>query len=202
MADARGDASIVDGDLMGAVTATYAVQDVGGVHSATAKLATAVAAVDVEKDVEGSASVLPELKVTVSSATVHPDAQPGEEKMEDDSVGNKRKLDFTGFKDLCDPEYSDDEEYEYESGEDVDNGNGASYTAKEEEKITTKVVASFYNCKIKKWHCPYRTTKPKSKDGRIDHLVSHVEDVAIRGDDYKIRGQHAALAKALTPLPK
>ena len=87
---------------------------------------------------------------------------------------------------------------QYDSGEDVYKGNFASFTAKEVEKIKAKGVASFFNRSIKKWRCPYCTTKPKSKDGRFDHLISHVEDVAIRWEDYKIRGQHAALAKALT----
>ncbi|XBI80541.1 hypothetical protein VPH35_089679 [Triticum aestivum] len=114
-------------------------------------------------------------------------------------MGNKRKLGLTGF-DPYDPEYSDDEEYEYDSREDVYNGNVASFTAKEVEKIKAKGVASFYNRKIKKWHCPYCTTKPKPKDGRFDHLVSHAEDVVIRREDYKITGQHASLAKALTPV--
>ncbi|XBH78620.1 hypothetical protein VPH35_104803 [Triticum aestivum] len=90
------------------------------------------------------------------------------------------------------------EEQEYDSGDDVYKGNAASFTAKEVEKIKAKGVASLYNRKIKKWHCPYCTTKPKPKDGRFDHLMSHVEDVAIHGEDYLIRGQHAALAKALT----
>ena len=31
---------------------------------------------------------------------------------EDYTVGNKRKMDLTGFKDLYNPEYSDDEVYE------------------------------------------------------------------------------------------
>ena len=88
---------------------------------------------------------------------------------------------------------------QYDSGEDVYKCNVASFTAKEVEKIKAKGVASFYNRKIKKWHCPYCTTKPKPKDGCFDHLLSHAEDVAIRGEDYMIRGQHAALAKALTP---
>ena len=88
---------------------------------------------------------------------------------------------------------------QYDSREDVYNGNVASLTAKEVEKIKAKGVASFYNRKIKKWHCPNCTTKPKPKDGRFDHLVSHAEDVAICGEDYMIRGQHVALAKALTP---
>ncbi|XBI29225.1 hypothetical protein VPH35_053259 [Triticum aestivum] len=202
MAGARGDVGAATGDLQGTVTATDALQDVGGIHGGARKLATAVAAVDVEKEVAGSASTLPELKVTASSGAVHPDARPGEEKVvqeDDDSVGNKRKLTLTGF-DPYDLEYSDDEEYEYDSGEDVYNGNVASFTAKEVEKIRAKGVASFYNRKIKKWHCPYCTTKPKPKDGRFDHLVSHAEDVAIRGEDYKIRVQHATLTKALTPV--
>ncbi|KAE8767068.1 lrr receptor-like serine threonine-protein kinase [Hordeum vulgare] len=114
-------------------------------------------------------------------------------------MGEKRKLAFTGFNPY-NPEYSDDEEYEYDSGEDVYKGNSASFTAKEVEKINAKGVSSFYNRKIKKWRCPYCTTKPKPKDGRFGHLVSHAEDVAIRGEDYMIRGQHGALAKALTPV--
>ncbi|KAE8781159.1 lrr receptor-like serine threonine-protein kinase [Hordeum vulgare] len=119
--------------------------------------------------------------------------------LEDDGWGKKRKLTFTGF-DPYDPEYSDDEEYEYDSGEDVYKGNFKSFKAKEVEKIKAKGVASFFNRKIKKWRCPYCTTKPKPKDGRFNHLVSHAEDVAIRGEDYMISGQHAALAKALTPV--
>ncbi|KAE8771640.1 hypothetical protein D1007_56472 [Hordeum vulgare] len=124
---------------------------------------------------------------------------PDVEKEEDDGWGKKRKLAFTGF-DPYDPGYSDDEEYECGSGEDVYKGNFKSFKAKEVEKIKAKGVSSFFNRKIKKWRCPYYTTKPKPKDGRFDHLVSHAEDVANRGEDYMIRGQHAALAKALTPV--
>ena len=79
-------------------------------------------------------------------------------------------------------------------------GNVASFTAKEVVKIKAKGVASFYNRKIKKWRCPYCTTKLKPNDGCFDQLVSHAEDVAIHGEDYMIKGQHAALAKALTPV--
>ncbi|KAE8789956.1 hypothetical protein D1007_35775 [Hordeum vulgare] len=78
-------------------------------------------------------------------------------------------------------------------------GNVTSFTAKEVQKIKAKGVASFYYRKFKKWHHPYCTTKPKPKDGCFNQLVSHAEDVAIHGEDYKIRGKHAALAKALTP---
>ena len=64
------------------MTATAdAVQDVGGVHGGAGKLATVVAAVDVDKEVVGSASALPELKAMASSGVFHLDAQPGEEKV-------------------------------------------------------------------------------------------------------------------------
>ncbi|XBH56067.1 hypothetical protein VPH35_077991 [Triticum aestivum] len=76
----------------------------------------------------------------------------------------------------------------YDSGDDVYKGYVASFTAKEVQKIKAKGVASFYNHKIKKWHCPYYTNKPKQNDGRFDHLLSHAEDVAIHGEEYMIRG--------------
>ncbi|KAE8790620.1 PAX-interacting protein 1 [Hordeum vulgare] len=201
MADAHGDAGATAIDvveLKGAVTADE-VKGVGGIHGSAGKLATTA---DVEKEVAVSASVLPEQKVTASSDAVHPDtrdAQPGEEQEEDDGWGKKRKLAFTGF-DPYDAGYSDDEEYEYDSGEDVYKGNFKSFKAKEVEKIKAKGVASLFNRKIKKWRCPYCTTKPKLKVGRFDPLVSHAEDVVNRGEDYMIRGQHATLAKALTPV--
>ena len=78
-------------------------------------------------------------------------------------------------------------------------GYVASFTTKEVVKIKAKGVASFYNRKTKKWHCPYCTTKPKPRDGRFDHLLSHAEDVAICWEDCMIRGKHATLAKVLTP---
>ncbi|KAE8781073.1 hypothetical protein D1007_45735 [Hordeum vulgare] len=88
----------------------------------------------------------------------------------------------------------------YDSGEDVYKGNFKSFKAKEVEKIKAKGVASFFKRKIKKWRCPYCTTKPKPEDGRFDHLVSHAEDVANCREDCMIRGRHVALAKALTPV--
>ncbi|XBH78451.1 hypothetical protein VPH35_104696 [Triticum aestivum] len=119
------------------------------------------------------------------------------EQQEDDGWGGrKRKL---AQYDLYDPEESDDEEYEYDSEDEVSKGNVTSFTAKEVVKIKAKGVASFYNRKAKKWHYPYCTTKPTPRDGRFDHLLSHEEDVAIHEEDYMIRGQHAALVKALAP---
>ncbi|KAE8777999.1 lrr receptor-like serine threonine-protein kinase [Hordeum vulgare] len=85
---------------------------------------------------------------------------------------------------------------------DVDNGNFGSFKVKEEEKIRSKGDASYYNRKTNTWRCPYYTTKPKPKCDRFVHLLTHAEDVAIHDEDYKIKGQHGALAKVLTPLPK
>ncbi|XBH79597.1 hypothetical protein VPH35_105526 [Triticum aestivum] len=176
MTEAHGDAVVATGDvveLQGAVT-TDEMKDIGGVHGGAGKLATAA---DVEKEVAGSASTLPEQKVTASSGAVHPETPMR-------SLARSRR-----YLHLL-----------YDSVQDVYKGNITSFIAKEVEKIKAKGAASFYNRKIKKWHCPYCTTKPKPKDGHFDHLVSHAEDVAIHGDDYMIRGQHAALAKALTPV--
>ncbi|XBH56924.1 hypothetical protein VPH35_078631 [Triticum aestivum] len=197
MAKARGDAGKAAEDVVkqqGALTA-----DVGDVHGGAGKLATAA---DVEKEVAGSTSALQ--KVMASSGAAHPhtpDAQPGEEKEEDDGWGGKRKLDLTGFKNPYDPGYSDDNDISREDV-DVDDSNFASFKAKEEEKIRAKGDDYYYKHKTKIWRCPYCTTKPKPKSGRFIHLLAHAKDVAIHGEDYKIRGHHAALAKVLTPLPK
>ncbi|KAE8768920.1 lrr receptor-like serine threonine-protein kinase [Hordeum vulgare] len=190
MADTRGDAGATTRDVVELQGPGVVTADVGDVHGGAGKLATAA-------DVAGSASSLQ--KVKASSGTVNPDAPvapPAVEEQEDDGWGRKRKLaDYDPYEGA----FSDDSEYEYDPGYDVYKGHVASFTAKEVQKIKAKGVASFYNRKFKKWHCPYCTTNPKPKDGRFDHLLSHAEDVAIHGEDYKIRGQHAALAKALTP---
>ena len=85
---------------------------------------------------------------------------------------------------------------------DVDDDNFTSFKAKEEEKIRAKGADYYYKSKTNTWRCPYCTTKPKPKSGCFVHLLAHAEDVANHGEDYKIRGQHGALAKVLTPLPK
>ncbi|KAE8795259.1 lrr receptor-like serine threonine-protein kinase [Hordeum vulgare] len=189
MADARGDAGAAAGDVVelqgpGAVTA-----DVGGAHGGAGKLATAA-------NVAGSASSLQKVKASRGAVNPYsPVAPPAVEEQENDGWGERKLADY----DSNEGAFSDDSEYEYDSGEDVYKGNVASFTPKEVEKIKAEGVASFYNHKFKKWHCPYCTTKPKPKGGRFNHLLSHADDVAIREEDYKIRGQHAALAKALTP---
>ena len=90
---------------------------------------------------------------------------------------------------------------QYVSGEDVDvdRGNFTSFKEKEEEKIRVKGVGYYYKSRIKSWRCPYCTTKTKPKSGRFAHLLAHAKDAAIHGEDYKIMGQHAALAKVLSP---
>ena len=92
---------------------------------------------------------------------------------------------------------------QYISGDDVDvdRGNFASFKEKEEDKIRVKGVDYYYKSRTKTWRCAYYTTKPKPKSGRFVHLLAHVEDVAIHGEDYKIMGQHAALAKVMSPFP-
>ena len=72
---------------------------------------------------------------------------------------------------------------------------------REEEKIRVKGVHYYYKSRTKAWRCPYYTTKPKPKSGRFVHLLAYAEDVAIHGEDYKIMGQHAALAKVMSPFP-
>ncbi|KAE8802591.1 hypothetical protein D1007_21624 [Hordeum vulgare] len=176
MADARGDAGAVVRDVVELQGPRAVTVDVDGIHNSAGKLATAA-------DVAGSASSLQ--KVKASSGVVNPDASlrrlPWRSRRM--MVGGEKLADY-------DP---------YEGAfNDVSKGNVTSFTAKEVQKIKAKGVASFCR-KFKKWHCPYCTTKPKPKDRRFDHLLSHAEDVAIRGEDYKIRGHHAALAKALTP---
>ncbi|KAE8798221.1 hypothetical protein D1007_26515 [Hordeum vulgare] len=171
MEDAHGDAGATARDVV-ELQGAVTVDEVKDVGGVHGGAGKLAIAADVEKEVAVSASVLPEQKVTASSDAVHPDTHNAQPG----------------------------EEQEYDSGEDVYKGNFKSFKAKEVEKIKANGVASFFNRKIKKWRCPYCITKPKPKDGRFDHHVSHAEDVANRGEDYMIRGHHAALAKALTPV--
>ncbi|XBH72178.1 hypothetical protein VPH35_099537 [Triticum aestivum] len=171
MADARGDAGAAAGDVVELQGQGVVTADVGGVHGGAGKLATAAQGDGVERH----------------SPSRYPDAPPVVEGQEDDGWGGERKRKLADY-DPHEGAFSDDSEYEYDSGDDVYKANVASLTSKEVAKIKAKGVASFYNRKFKKWHCPYCTTKPKPRDGRFDHLLSHAEDVAIRGEDYMIRG--------------
>ncbi|KAE8780352.1 hypothetical protein D1007_46508 [Hordeum vulgare] len=78
--------------------------------------------------------------------------------------GRKRKLaDYDSY----DGAFSDDYEYEYDSGDDVYKGNVTPFIAKEVQKIKAEGVASLCR-KFKKWHCRYCTTKPKPKMAASD----------------------------------
>ncbi|KAE8793494.1 putative LRR receptor-like serine/threonine-protein kinase [Hordeum vulgare] len=109
--------------------------------------------------------------------------------------GKKRKIDI--LYDPYDPDFVDYKVYEYDYIDDVDKGNIDSFIAKEVEKIKVKGSALYF--KRKKYVCPYCTTKAKPKDGLYEHLISHARDASMTSDDYKVRGQHVALLKALVP---
>uniref|UniRef100_A0A8I6Y6G4 Zinc finger-XS domain-containing protein n=1 Tax=Hordeum vulgare subsp. vulgare TaxID=112509 RepID=A0A8I6Y6G4_HORVV len=111
----------------------------------------------------------------------------------------KRKLAKTGFKSPYDSDYDNDEPYEYNSGDDVEDGNKESFIEKEAQKIREKgKVANFRRGMFR---CPYCTTKPKPRDGVYEHLMSHERGLSRSANqDIKIRAEHAALLKALGPI--
>ncbi|KAE8813406.1 lrr receptor-like serine threonine-protein kinase [Hordeum vulgare] len=92
---------------------------------------------------------------------------------------------MTGFKDQYDPEFVDDEVYEYDSGDDVYEENIESFIAKEVEKMKAKGTSTYY--KKKKYQCPY-CTRRKPTDGIFEHLISHAWDASRSSNDYTIRG--------------
>ncbi|KAE8816675.1 hypothetical protein D1007_05688 [Hordeum vulgare] len=112
---------------------------------------TAVAAADLEKEV-------PKQEDTTSSGVAQ--AHDDEEK---EAAGMKRKLAKTGFKSPYDSDYDGDDPYEYNSGDDVEDGNKESFIEKEAQKIRKKGKAAYF--KRGMFRCPYCTTKPKPKDG-------------------------------------
>ncbi|XBH62160.1 hypothetical protein VPH35_116445 [Triticum aestivum] len=115
------------------------------------------------------------------------------EKEEEDLVGNKRKWEKTGFY----PYDSDeDEPYEYESGDDVDEGNVESFEEKEVQKIRAQGSAMYYNWRKDKYRCPY-CSKAKPRSGLQEHLMEHCQATSISSHDYKISAQHSALHKVL-----
>ncbi|KAE8775799.1 hypothetical protein D1007_51644 [Hordeum vulgare] len=148
--------------------------------------ATAVAAADLEKEVLTQED-------TTSSGAVQ--AHDDEER---EAADMKRKLAKTGFKSPYDSDYDDDDPYEYNSGDDVEDGNIESFIEKEAQKIRKKGKAAYY--KRGMFRCPYCTTKPKLKDGIYEHLISHVRGLATSDADIKTRAEHAALLKALGPI--
>ncbi|KAE8777738.1 hypothetical protein D1007_49451 [Hordeum vulgare] len=160
---------------------------------------TAVAAAAEEREVrvpkqedmtatDVAAAEVPKQEDTTSSG-----AADDEEK---EAAGMKRKLAKTGFKSPYDSDYDDDEPYEYNSGDDVEDDNKESFIEKEAQKIREKGKATYFRRGM--FRCPYRTTKPKPRDGVYEHLMSHARGLSRSADqDIKTRAEHAALLKAL-----
>ncbi|KAE8771333.1 putative LRR receptor-like serine/threonine-protein kinase [Hordeum vulgare] len=120
------------------------------------------------------------------------------EKEEKEAAGMKRKLAKTRFKSPYDSVYDDDEPYEYNSGDDVEDGNKESFIEKEAQKIREKGNAAYFRRGM--FRCPYCTTKPKPRDGIYEHLMSHARGLSRSAEDIKTRAGHAALLKALGPI--
>ncbi|XBH71719.1 hypothetical protein VPH35_099130 [Triticum aestivum] len=141
-------------------------------------------------------------KVEAGSGEAHEvekvEADSGEEQAEqkqeeEDLVGNKRKWDKTGFY----PYDSDeDEPYEYESGDDVVEGNIESFEEKVVLKIRAQGPGMYHNWRTKKYRCPF-CSKPKPRSGLLEHLMEHCRATSISSDEYKIRAEHSALLKVL-----
>ncbi|KAE8794464.1 hypothetical protein D1007_30770 [Hordeum vulgare] len=118
---------------------------------------------------------------------------------EKEAAGMKRKLAKTVFKSPYDSDYDNDEPYEYNSGDDVEDGNKESFIEKEAQKIREKGKAAYFTRGM--FRCPYCTTKPKPRDGVYEHLMSHARGLSRSADqDIKTRAEHAALLKALGPI--
>ncbi|KAE8798172.1 hypothetical protein D1007_26649 [Hordeum vulgare] len=101
---------------------------------------TAVVAVDLEKEV-------PKQEDTTSSGAAQ--AHDDEEK---ESAVMKRKLAKSGSKSPYDSNYDDDDPYEYNSGDDVEDGNKESFIEKEAQKIREKGKAAYF--KRGMFRCP------------------------------------------------
>uniref|UniRef100_A0A8I6YNN7 Zinc finger-XS domain-containing protein n=1 Tax=Hordeum vulgare subsp. vulgare TaxID=112509 RepID=A0A8I6YNN7_HORVV len=164
--------------------------------------ATAVAAAAEEKEVrvpkqedmtatDVAAPEVPKQEDTTSSGA------PDDEEKE--AAGMKRKLAKTGFKSPYHSDYDGDEPYEYNSGDDVEDGNKESFIEKEAQKIRENGKAAYFRRGM--FRCPYCTTKPKPRDGVYEHLMSHARGLSRSADqDIKTRAEHAALLKALGPI--
>ena len=85
---------------------------------------------------------------------------------------------------------------QYESGDDVVEGNAESFEEKEELKIRAQGPAKYYNWRSDKYWCPY-CSRPKPRSGLLEHLMEHCRATSISSDEYKIRAQHSALHKVL-----
>ena len=85
---------------------------------------------------------------------------------------------------------------QYESGDDVVEGNVESFKEKEVLKIRAQGPGMYYNWRNEKYRCPYCSgAKPRS--GLLEHLMEHCRATSISSHEYKIRAQHSALLKVL-----
>ncbi|KAE8821791.1 hypothetical protein D1007_00201 [Hordeum vulgare] len=126
-------------------------------------------------------------------------AAAAEEKEEKEAAGMKRKLAKTGFKSPYDSDYDDDEPYEYNSGDDVEDGNKESFIEKEAQKIREKGKVAYFRRGM--FRCPYCTAKLKPRVEIYEHMMSHARSLSRSADqDIKTRAEHAALLKALGPI--
>ncbi|KAE8818867.1 hypothetical protein D1007_03253 [Hordeum vulgare] len=164
--------------------------------------ATAVAATAEEKEVpvpkqeDTTATAVAATEVPKQEDTTSSGAADDEEKV---ATGMKRKLAKTGFKSPYDSDYDDEEPYEYNSGDDMEDGNKESFIEKEAQKIREKGKAAYFRRGM--FRCPYYTTKPKPRDGVYEHLMSHARGLSRSADqDIKTRAEHTALLKALGPI--
>ena len=85
---------------------------------------------------------------------------------------------------------------QYESGDDVVEGNVESFEEKVVQKIRAQGSAMYYNWRTDKYRCPY-CSRHRPRSGLLEHLMEHCRATSINSDEYKIRAQHSALHKVL-----
>ena len=85
---------------------------------------------------------------------------------------------------------------QYESGDDVVEGNVESFEEKVVLKIRTQGPGMYHNWRTEKYHCPY-CSRAKPRSGLLEHLMEHCRATSISSDEYKIRSEHSALLKVL-----
>ncbi|XBI61802.1 hypothetical protein VPH35_042545 [Triticum aestivum] len=165
----------MDGALQktGAEIVVDAVQTlVGGAGAggaASPRTGSVAAAADLdEKKVAVADSAVPELGMTVSSGPSDGPAEAGGEHVD----------------------------LQYQSGDDVVEGNVESFEEKEVLKIRAQGSAMYYNWRTNKYRCPY-CRRPKPRSGMLEHLMEHCRATSISSHEYKIRAQHSALHKVL-----
>ncbi|KAE8798144.1 hypothetical protein D1007_26614 [Hordeum vulgare] len=137
--------------------------------------ATAIAATELEKEV-------PKQEDTTATVVATADLEKEVPKQEDTTSSGAART-------------HDDE---YNSGDDVEDGNKESFIEKEARKIRQKGKATYF--KRGMFRCPYCNTKPKPKDGIYEHLMSHARGLSTSAADIKTRAEHAALLMALGPI--